>query len=55
VIPEGSYCIVLRGVDAESGATLYAADGIISPAPVVRNVRLGELTDLSVNLIIVER
>jgi hypothetical protein len=55
VIPIGTYCMVLRGVDASTGALLTEADGIISPDPVVRDVRLGELTDLSVNLIIVER
>ena len=54
VIPEGQYSMVLRPLDG-SGQALGPEQGITTPAPIVRSVYSGRLTDLSVNLIIVNR
>jgi len=53
-IPEDRYAIALQlvGVDGE---VLGPADGIVTPGPRVRWVREGEVADLDVNLIIVDR
>lgn len=53
-IPEGDYSIMLRAV-AESGQELGPAEGVVFPSPVVRQVRIGQLVDLGVNLVIVRR
>lgn len=53
-IPEGEHAISLQAQDL-SGAVLGPATGVNVPAPVVRQVRSGELVDLDVNLIVVER
>ena len=53
-IPEGDYSIVLRAV-SESGQELGPAEGVVVPSPVVRQVRVGQLVDLGVNLVIVRR
>lgn len=52
-IPEGDYGISLRTEDPQ-GALLGPAEGVTVPSPVVRQIRRGELTNLNVNLIIVE-
>jgi hypothetical protein len=54
VIPEGSYGIALGVVD-QDGQLLGPQDGVAAPAPVVRQVREGQVTGLNVNLIIVDR
>ena len=54
VIPEGSYAISLGLVDTD-GQLLTPQDGVTAPAPVVRQVREGQVTGLNVNLIIVNR
>lgn len=54
VIPEGQYAISLQILDP-AGIPLGSGEGIVTPGPIVRNVRTGEITSLSVNLIIVDR
>ena len=54
VIPEGQYSMLLRPLDSGAQA-LGPAQGITTPAPIVRSVYIGRVTDLSVNLIIVNR
>jgi hypothetical protein len=54
VIPEGEYAMAVEAVDG-AGRVLGVRDGVTAPAPVVRQVVMGRLTDLSVNLIIVNR
>jgi hypothetical protein len=54
VIPEGEYAISLQAIDP-SGKVLGPEDRVSVPAPVVRSVFNGQLTDLNVNLIIVDR
>lgn len=54
MIPEGQYAISMQILDIK-GEIMGPADGIVTPAPIVRQVRTGEITDLSVNLIIVDR
>lgn len=54
VIPAGRYAISLRPLDAD-GEALALEDGVQVPAAILREVRLGELTNLNVNLIIVDR
>ncbi len=53
-IPEGDYSVMLRAV-SETGQELGPADGVVTPSPVVRQVRVGQLVDLGVNLVIVRR
>lgn len=53
-IPPGEYAISLEVLDA-SGAPQGPESGIVSPGPVVRDVVLGQITSLNVNLIIVDR
>lgn len=53
-IPEGTYAIALTVLDT-TGKSLGPGDGVVTPAPVVRQIRTGEVTDLNVNLIIVDR
>ena len=53
-IPPGEYAISLQVLDP-AGKALGAADGIVAPGPVVRRVDNGQITSLSVNLIIVDR
>jgi len=54
VIPEAEYAMELEVLDLE-GRSLGSADGIVTPGPVVRQVRTGRIASLSVNLIIVDR
>lgn len=54
VIPEGRYAISLRPLDA-TGEPLTTQDGIQVPAPIIREVRAGQITNLNANLIIVNR
>jgi hypothetical protein len=54
IIPEGQYSMVLRPLDG-GGQAIGPEQGITTPAPIVRSVYSGRLTDLSVNLIIVTR
>jgi hypothetical protein len=53
-IPDGMYAISLQVLDANATA-LGPRDGVIVPSALVRQVRTGQLTNLNVNLIIVER
>lgn len=53
-IPQGQYAITLQLVDL-GGQVLGPAEGIVAPGPRVRNLRNGEIADLDVNLIIVDR
>jgi hypothetical protein len=53
-IPEDNYAISLQLVGTD-GAVLGPKDGIVAPGPRVRWVRQGEIADLDVNLIIVDR
>jgi hypothetical protein len=56
-IPEGEYAFSTRAVGIDDAGTrreLTAAD-LVTPMPVVRKVVEGEVTDLDVNLIIVQR
>lgn len=53
VIPPGHYSMAIRATTPE-GVVLESNDGITTPAPVVREVRVGEVTALGVNLIIVD-
>jgi hypothetical protein len=52
-IPEGDYSISLQVRDP-AGTLLGPADGVAVPAPIVRQVLEGQLTNLNVNLIIVQ-
>jgi len=53
-IPPAEYAISLEVLD--SGGTPQGPEsGIVSPGPVVRDVVLGQITSLNVNLIIVDR
>ncbi|MCC6751029.1 MAG: hypothetical protein IT371_25475 [Deltaproteobacteria bacterium] len=54
VIPEGRYAVAILPLDLE-GKPLTVQHGVRVPLPVVRDLREGELTNLNVNLIIVER
>jgi hypothetical protein len=54
VIPEGEYSISLQILDP-TGSPLGSGEGIVTPGPIVRQVRTGQITSLSVNLIIVDR
>jgi len=54
VIPPGEYAMVLQVLDP-TGIALGVGDGIVSPGSMVRDVALGEITSLSVQLIIVDR
>jgi hypothetical protein len=54
IVPAGSYRVSLIPLDDE-GQDLDPSMGVITPAPITRQVRLGELTNLNVNLIIVDR
>ena len=57
-IPEGEYLMTsfARGTSAANpgGQRFTAAQGVVAPPPVLRQVSEGEITDLSVNLIIVQ-
>ncbi len=53
-IPEGRYAISMVPVGLD-GVSLAAESGVVYPAPVVRDVRKGELTSLGVSLFIVAR
>ncbi len=53
-IPVGEYAMSLQVV-GEEGRVLGPGEGVVTPAPMVRQVYLGQLTNLSVNLIIVNR
>lgn len=53
-IPEDRYAISIQIVDTK-GQILGPAEGVVTPGPVVRWVRVGQITDLNVNLIIVDR
>jgi hypothetical protein len=53
-IPEDRYAISLQLVGTDD-KELDAADGVVYPGPRVRWIREGEITDLDVNLIIVDR
>jgi len=53
-IPEGDYAMSLLPRDA-AGKSLGPQEGVAVPGPVVRQVLTGQVTDLSVNLIIVDR
>jgi hypothetical protein len=53
-IPIGSYSISLHAVNPE-GTFLDSTNGVITPTPIVRRVNWGELTDLSVYVILVNR
>jgi hypothetical protein len=53
-IPPAEYAISLEVLDS-SGAPQGPESGIVSPGPVVRDVVLGQITSLHVNLIIVDR
>ena len=53
-IPQGEYAIVLEVLDP-AGKVLMPADGIVGPGAMVRQILTGEITSLSVNLIIVSR
>jgi hypothetical protein len=52
-IPVGQYAMSLHAVDS-NGNIPGPAEGVVVPAPVVRSVISGQVTDLSVNLIIVD-
>ncbi|MBW2733986.1 MAG: hypothetical protein JRH20_16480 [Deltaproteobacteria bacterium] len=52
-VPEGDYGISLHTLDP-NGHLLGPSEGVTVPSPVVRQIRHGELTNLNVNLIIVE-
>ncbi len=54
IIPEGRYAISLVAM-GESRMPLGPQEGVIAPAPIERHVRTGEITDMNVNLIIVNR
>lgn len=54
VIPEGNYFISLQATNAQ-GTPLTSADGVIAPAPISRTIATGQVTDLSSNLILVDR
>ena len=54
MVPEGNYAISTE-VTNSAGTVLTPSDGVISPSPVVRAVRDGEVTDLDVNLIIADQ
>lgn len=51
-IPQGEYSITLLPI-SEAGNEMGINDEITTPAPIVRQIRIGELTNLNVNLIIV--
>lgn len=51
-IPDGVYKMSIQPIDVE-GKEPSEAQGIIVPAPVVREVTKGDITNLGVNLIIV--
>jgi hypothetical protein len=52
VIPPGDYAMALEP-QGEDGLPLGPGQGVVTPAPVTRRVVNGQVTDLSVNLIIV--
>ena len=54
MVPAASYAISTVVLDS-GGTILTPSDGVISPSPVVRTVREGEVTDMDVNLIIADR
>lgn len=51
-VPDGEYTLRSVGYDAD-GAALGPPDGVVTPSPVVRTLNAGEVTDLNVNMIIV--
>ena len=57
-IPEGEYLMASHAVGysaaSPNGQQLTAAQGVVAPPPVLRLVSEGEITDLNVNLIIVQ-
>jgi hypothetical protein len=54
VFAEGAYLISVTGVDL-GGKVLGTADGVSGPAPVLRSVVEGQVTDLGVNLLLITR
>jgi hypothetical protein len=56
-IPEGEYAIstVAVGIDAGGERRELTAADLVSPVAVVRQIQQGQVTDLDVNLIIVQR
>jgi len=56
-IPQGEYSIVTKGlgVDIHGQVKQLTAAELVAPPPVVRTVTTGEITDLNVNLIIIQR
>jgi hypothetical protein len=54
VLPPGDYAMALQVLDP-SGKALGVGDGILTPGSMVRRIILGEITNLSVHLIIVDR
>jgi|GEM_PF-6411065 hypothetical protein len=57
VIPPGHYSMQITATLAENQGqerSLESSNGVTTPAPVVREVRTGEVTALGVNLIIVD-
>ena len=52
-LPGGRYLIRSVGLDGD-GSALTSARGLVTPAAVVRQVNSGEVTDLNVNLIVVQ-
>ena len=54
MVPEASYAISTEVLD-NADEPLTPADGVISPSPIVRFVREGEVTDMDVNLIIADK
>ena len=53
-IPVGEYAMSLQVV-GEEGRVLGPGEGVVTPAPTVRQVFLGQLTNLNVNMIVVNR
>jgi hypothetical protein len=53
-IPPGVYSISLQLLD-QAGKVVGPEQGVVAPSPVVRVITNGKITDLNVNLIIVDR
>lgn len=54
IIPEGKYAISLVAIDP-AGKELGVSEGVTVPAPIVRDVRDGEVTGMNVNLLIIAK
>ncbi len=56
-IPTGEYAIATRalGVDPDGVAEVLTTEDLVLPPPVVREVVDGQVTDLDINLVIVQR